>query len=111
MRDDRGSATVTACFAMLALIAVTVTVAHLGSAVVARHRAQSGADLAALAAADQAVQGVDTACAAAEIVAERMRLTVDECQLDGWDAVVTVTSAVGLGIGTAAAAARAGPIE
>ncbi|EME18768.1 Rv3654c family TadE-like protein [Rhodococcus triatomae] len=111
MRDDRGSATVTACFVILALLGITVAVGHVGSAVVARHRAQSAADLAALAAATAAVRGTDAACAAAGGVAGRSRATVRECRLDGWDAVVTVVVSVGLGSGEAVAAARAGPAD
>jgi len=109
MRDDRGSASVTACFAILALIAVTVALAHVGSGVLARHRAQSAADLAALAAAAESVRGTERACSAAGEVAGRVRATVRDCRIDGWDVVVTVTVPVGLGSGVATAAARAGP--
>ncbi len=49
MQDDEGGATVLAAMAMSALIAVVVMVVHVGSAVGARHQAQSAADLAALA--------------------------------------------------------------
>ncbi|RZL71605.1 MAG: pilus assembly protein TadE, partial [Rhodococcus sp. (in: high G+C Gram-positive bacteria)] len=51
VRDDEGGATVLAALAMSALIAVVVMVMHVGSAVGARHQAQSAADLAALAGA------------------------------------------------------------
>jgi secretion/DNA translocation related TadE-like protein len=111
MRSERGSATVTACFVILALIGIVVAVGHVGSVVVSRHRAQSAADLAALAAAAAAVRGVDAACAAADETTARGRATVRECRLDGWDAVVTVVVPVGLGAGEAVAAARAGPAD
>ena len=73
MKDERGAATVLACWAMLALIAVAALVIHLGSAVSARHRAQSAADLAALAAAAALERGTEAACAAATTIAGRMR--------------------------------------
>ncbi|EUA24203.1 hypothetical protein I552_3240 [Mycobacterium xenopi 3993] len=47
--------------------------AYLGSVVVARHRAQAAADLAALAAAARVSAGADVACARAGVVARRMR--------------------------------------
>lgn len=113
MRDERGSATVMSCFAMLALIALVLTVGHLGSAVVARHRAQAAADLGALAAASVATRGEDDACATARDLAARMGATVRECRLEGWDVVLSVAVPVPIGIGAnaASAAARAGPVE
>ncbi|MGW0040761.1 Rv3654c family TadE-like protein [Rhodococcus sp. NPDC003348] len=111
MRDERGSATVLSCFAMLALVAVVAAVGYLGSALVTRHRAQAVADLGALAAAGVADLGVDGACTAAGEVAGRSRATVLECRLEGWDAVVRVAVPVPLSLGytEATAAARAGP--
>ncbi|WP_345341687.1 Rv3654c family TadE-like protein [Rhodococcus olei] len=109
--DDRGSATVTACFAMLALITLVLTVGHLGAAVVARHRAQAAADLGALAAASSADRGADGACAAAGEITGRMGARVSECRFDGWDVLLTVTVPVAVGSGAAVAAARAGPAE
>ncbi len=50
-RDERGSATVVAAAMVVVLLSVTGGCACLGAAVVARHRAQAAADLAALAAA------------------------------------------------------------
>ena len=49
--DDRGSVTVLGAFVVAALVGVIVLVVHLGAATAARHRAQTGADLAALAGA------------------------------------------------------------
>ncbi len=108
---DRGSATVTACFAMLALVAITATVVHLGATVLARHRAQSAADLGALAAAAAVDRGVEGACAAAGDIAGRMGARVEGCHVEAWDAVLTVTVPVATGTGAATAAARAGPID
>ncbi|MFI6432305.1 Rv3654c family TadE-like protein [Rhodococcus oryzae] len=113
MKDQRGAATVLACWAMLALIAVAALVIHLGSAVSARHRAQSAADLAALAAAAALERGTEAACAAATTIAGRMRGTVRDCRIEGWDVVVTVGVRLPLpavGGGDAVAAARAGPV-
>ncbi|WP_264072414.1 pilus assembly protein TadG-related protein, partial [Mycobacterium palustre] len=45
--DDRGAATVLAAAMVVVLLSVTGAGAYLGSAVVARHRAQAAADLAA----------------------------------------------------------------
>ncbi|MFH5209445.1 Rv3654c family TadE-like protein [Antrihabitans sp. NCIMB 15449] len=112
--DDRGAATVFACFVMLALIVVTVLIVQVGSLVAVRHRAQSAADLAALAVAGSIEKGADAACAAAEPIASRMSAAVRECRVDGWDAVVTVTADVALprfGAKEVQAIARAGPVD
>ncbi|NBP84013.1 MAG: hypothetical protein EBU54_01885 [Mycobacteriaceae bacterium] len=50
-RDDTGSATVLAAILITALLSMTAGALMLGAAVVARHRAQAAADLAALAGA------------------------------------------------------------
>ncbi|BBY51179.1 hypothetical protein MARA_46470 [Mycolicibacterium arabiense] len=101
-----------------AMVAVLVAVAlggvAVGSAVSARHRAQSAADLAALAAAGRLGLGRDAACAWAESIAAPMRARVTECLVDGLDVVVRVDVTAQLGrwgVGTARAAARAGPEE
>jgi secretion/DNA translocation related TadE-like protein len=85
-----------------------------GSAVVTRHRAQSAADLAALAAASTAAAGEQEACAEARWVAEQMDAGLRSCRLSGWDALVEVVAAppgVLAEFGSAAARARAGPVE
>jgi secretion/DNA translocation related TadE-like protein len=88
--------------------------AAVGTATVARHRAQVAADLGALAGAGHAVEGVQSACAyAAEIVtANDARLT--DCTLDGLDLTVVTVIAVSpvRGIARVAhASARAGPVR
>ena len=88
------------------LLCVTVAGAYLGAVVVARHRAQAAADLAALAAAGRLAAGPEAACARATAVARAMR-TDAGCAVDDLDVVVTVRIAV-LG-GASSAAARAGP--
>jgi secretion/DNA translocation related TadE-like protein len=91
------------------LLCVTGAGAYLGSVVVARHRAQAAADLAALAAAARLPSGVGAACARASAVARGMGVDGAECRVDGLDVVVTVRVAVAFA-GAARAVARAGPI-
>jgi secretion/DNA translocation related TadE-like protein len=94
---------------VVVLLTVTGAVAYLGAAVVARHRAQAAADLAALAAAVLVPAGAESACAQASTVARGMRTRTTECTIDDLDVVVTVEAGVGGRWGTAHAAARAGP--
>jgi secretion/DNA translocation related TadE-like protein len=95
---------------VVVLLTVTVGVAHLGAAVVARHRAQAAADLAALAAAARVPAGPEAACAQADAVARAMRAHTAGCLLDDLDVVITVeVPTAGGRWGTARAAARAGP--
>lgn len=114
-RDESGGATVLACFTLAALVVVTAALVHVGGVVVSRHRAQSAADLAALAAAYALDGGGESACAAASSIADRMRVELAHCSVDGWQVVVATTvSAAGSGvlpIGPARAVARAGPLE
>jgi secretion/DNA translocation related TadE-like protein len=91
------------------LLWVTGAGAYLGSAVVARHRAQAAADLAALAAAGLLPAGAAAACARATAVAREMRVDDALCAVDELDVVVTVEVAVAFA-GRARAAARAGPV-
>lgn len=111
--EEEGSATVTACLALAGLIVVTVLIAQFGGVVVARHRAQAVADLAALAAAGELWNGAEAGCAAAEALGRRMAAHVARCEIDGWDAVVSIEEKVPLGpLGTRSirAVARAGPV-
>jgi secretion/DNA translocation related TadE-like protein len=95
---------------MAVLLAFTVGGVYVGSAVIARHRAQAAADLAALAAAGRLAEGADAACAQASVVAQAMRTAVTRCVVEDLDVVVTVEAPVALGVwGPARAAARAGP--
>lgn len=95
----------------LAVLMVVVTgVLWFGAAVVARHRAEGAADLAALAAATVAADGERAACAQARWVVERMAAALRSCRLSGWDAVVEVEVAFAP-FGSAAGRARAGPVE
>ncbi|MGZ6779547.1 MAG: Rv3654c family TadE-like protein [Mycobacterium sp.] len=92
--------------AMIAvLLAIAVGGFRIGSAVIARHRAQAAADLSALAAAASVPEGAALACNRASVIAEAMSAGVVECRVDDLDVVVTVRS------GPARAAARAGPVD
>ncbi|WP_308195078.1 Rv3654c family TadE-like protein [Mycolicibacterium sp. F2034L] len=106
-------ATLAAVAVIAVLVSVTGAVAAVGSAVLARHRAQAAADLAALAAAGRLAEGLGSACGHADSVAGAMGVALADCQVDGLDVVVAVEAPVGLGVwnvGPAHAAARAGPV-
>ncbi|MFD4256423.1 Rv3654c family TadE-like protein [Streptomyces sp. NPDC058534] len=79
----------------------------LGQAVVARHRAAGGADLAALAAADHWARGDTAACAEADRVARAQGARLVRCVLTGQ--VSDVSAASGRGPFAAEVRARAGP--
>ena len=109
--DDTGAATVLAAILIAALVAITLAGAQIGSAVVARHRAQAGADMAALAAAMWLPHGADSACRQAVAVSRTMGAVLSSCDVNELDVVVAVDVSTGrlLG-GRAHAAARAGPL-
>jgi secretion/DNA translocation related TadE-like protein len=110
--SERGSATIVAASMMVAVLAVTVGAVHVGSAVVARHRAQAAADMAAVAAATIMPVGPGAACERASAVARAMSTTVTACDTDSLDVTVTVGAPLALtawGVGPAHAVARAGP--
>jgi secretion/DNA translocation related TadE-like protein len=90
---------------MVVLLAVTLGGFYIGAAVIARHRAQAAADLAALAAAARLPAGSVVACREASMIADAMRVGVVACAADGLDVVVTIDA------GPARAAARAGPVD
>jgi secretion/DNA translocation related TadE-like protein len=99
--------------AIAAIAAVTVLVMSVGSAVLARHRAEAAADLAALAAAGRVEMGSAAPCGAARRVAEHMAVRLTACRRVGVDAVTEVELSPGgllTPFGTAGARARAGPI-
>lgn len=115
-RGDRGSASiwVLACSALVLLIGVAA--ALRSTAVLARHRAEAGADFAALAAAERIGVGDDSCAAAAELATANGAALVG-CDLqpgpDGRSGIVdvsvrlTVTLPV-LGAQRVTATARAG---
>jgi secretion/DNA translocation related TadE-like protein len=109
---DRGSATVL----VLALAGVLAVLAGLaatvGAVAVARHRAASAADLAALAAADRVLAGAVIACAAAGRVASDAAGVLESCRLTGEDVEVVVAVRPGGPVGSwgmARSHSRAGP--
>ena len=110
---ERGVATVYACLGVVMVLVVTGLAVHLGVAGLARQRAETGADLAALAGAAKVLQGPDAVCAAVVRVAAANDGTVETCSVVGTDVLVTVAVRVGTGVlaGTATARARAGPVE
>lgn len=113
-RGEDGSATIAACLVSAALIATTTLVVQFSAVVVARHRVQSAADLAALAAAGELWNGAESACTAAESLVRRSGAGVVRCRIEGWDAVVSIVEKVPLGpFGERSirAVARAGPVE
>lgn len=113
IRGDDGVATVTGAALIAALLVVTAGLLHLGGAIGDRHRAQTAADLAALAAAS-APGGAD--CAVADRIARANGAQGVQCAPWQGDVVVRVEVAAaawlrGLGLGPATAIARAGPAE
>ncbi|MEU6544536.1 Rv3654c family TadE-like protein [Streptomyces sp. NPDC046859] len=105
--SDRGSATAWSLGLIAVLCVVFGVVLALGQAVVIRHRAAGGADLAALAAADHWAEGTAGACARAERIAEATGAHLVRCVVVGDVSDVTATS--GRGPFTAEVRARAGP--
>ncbi|MEU1462288.1 Rv3654c family TadE-like protein [Streptomyces sp. NPDC005727] len=104
---DRGSATVWSIGVITVLCVVFGAVLALGQAVVVRHRAAGGADLAALAAADHWAEGTAGACARAERVAAAQGVRLVRCVIAGETS--DVTAAAGRGPFAAEVRARAGP--
>lgn len=112
-RRDRGAVTVVACVGAVVVLLVTGLAVHLGAAVLARQRAETGADLAALAGAAQLLRGAESACATADLVAMANDVAMTGCRTDGLDLLVEVTAQVAGGGafgGTAVGRARAGPV-
>lgn len=79
--NQRGSAGLLAVAAAAVVLAATLVALTWGSAVTARHRAARTADLAALAAAQAAVNGLPDPCAAAGRVTAATSATMASCEL------------------------------
>ena len=112
IESDRGVATVWAAVAVAVLAGIAVFGLHLGEALVARHHAESAADLAALAAAAHVLPSEQYACGQARRITDRMQVDLVSCRTQGWDVLVDVTAQPPgwLGrLGAATAQARAGP--
>ncbi len=110
---SRGSATVLVLGAVAVLLVTMVGGLHVVSAVVAAHRAQSAADLAALAAAAALVAGESspTACGRGAAVAAGNGGHLTGCTAgpDFSVELVVQVDAAGPRVGTATARSRAGP--
>ena len=109
---DRGSATIWVFGLVLLLWTVTGAVLLVGEAVVARHRVDSAADLAALAAAERALAGGRPACVAAAQVAREAGAVLVRCAVVGRVSEVTAERRLGgllALVGPVRARARAGP--
>jgi secretion/DNA translocation related TadE-like protein len=112
VRDDRGSAGVLVLALAAALALIAALAASVGAVAVARHRAGSAADLAALAAADRALDGEQVACGAAQRAIGGVDGVLEQCRLTGdvADVVVAVRPPGALGSwGVARSHSRAGP--
>ncbi|MFB9427925.1 Rv3654c family TadE-like protein [Streptoalloteichus tenebrarius] len=110
-RDD-GSATLLAVATVFAVLVVTAVVVQIAVATITRRRAESAADLAALAAAAHALSGPEAACDRARWIAESMRTQVTNCRFEQWDALVEIEAGVSGPLGgfpATHAKARAGP--
>ncbi|MET9131086.1 Rv3654c family TadE-like protein [Streptomyces antibioticus] len=108
-RGDEGSATVLSLAVIAVLCVVFGALLAYGQAVVIRHRAAGGADLAALAAADHWADGERDACARAGRVARAQGVRLVRCAVVG--EISDVTAASGQGPFRAEVRARAGPPE
>jgi secretion/DNA translocation related TadE-like protein len=109
---DTGSGTVLVLALAAVLALVGTLLAGVAAVAVARHRAASAADLAALAAADRALAGRVPACAAARRAAAAVAAGLLSCRLDRdvADVVVVLRPPGPLGgLGQATSRARAGP--
>ncbi|MEU1483835.1 Rv3654c family TadE-like protein [Streptomyces sp. NPDC005752] len=106
---DRGLATVWVAVTTATLCAVFAMVLALGQAVSARHRAGGAADLAALAAADQALRGAEVACGAAGEVAMAQGAEIVRCGVRG--EIADVTARARFGPYAPEVRSRAGPPE
>ncbi|MDH6703360.1 secretion/DNA translocation related TadE-like protein [Kitasatospora sp. MAA19] len=115
---DTGSATVwLLALAMLGTAVFAATIA-VGGVVAARHRAESAADLAALAAADRLLLDPDGGCGRASGIAAAQGAALVSCAVDRAGDAVEVVAEVAVGglpvrlpVGPARARARAGPVR
>jgi secretion/DNA translocation related TadE-like protein len=87
-RDDTGSATVWVVTAMALVLGVGGVSGSVGVVTVERHRADTAADAAALAAAGQVIAGQAAACAVAAEIARADGAALTRCGLDGAGAQV-----------------------
>jgi secretion/DNA translocation related TadE-like protein len=111
-RNDTGSATVWVVTAMALVLGVGGVSGSVGVVTVERHRVDTAADAAALAAAGHVVAGQAAACDAAAEIARADGAVLTRCGLDGAGAQVEIQRALPgvLGrFGHAVGRAHAGP--
>lgn len=115
---DAGSATVWLLALAMSGTAVFAGTIAVGSVVAARHRAESAADLAALAAADRLLLDRDGGCDRAAGIAAAQGAGLVSCAVDRSADAVEVVAEVAvrglparLSVGPARARARAGPVR
>ncbi|RJQ78514.1 hypothetical protein D5S17_13255 [Pseudonocardiaceae bacterium YIM PH 21723] len=88
-RDD-GSVTPGVAMTIIGLMVVLGVVVALGTVQITRDRVAAAADLGAIAAATVLPEGERIACDRAREVASRMRVSLTECQVNGWDVRISV---------------------
>ena len=103
--------TIVTAMLAVAMVAVVALVAQLAVVVIARHRAASAADFAALGAAAWVIRGSSAACGRAEELARAGGARLDSCEVIGMDVRVTVSLPAGVLGARATGRARAGPAE
>ncbi|MEV7966513.1 Rv3654c family TadE-like protein [Sphaerisporangium sp. NPDC088356] len=109
---ERGAAAVWVLAFMVLIWFLAATLLWVGSARIARHRAQSAADLSALAAAVQALAAPERACRRARDLAEENHASITRCVIRAGVVDVRVVVRLvlpGLGERSAVAESRAGP--
>ncbi len=89
-RGERGGASMLVLAVFVVALGLVVGAARLGTALVAKARAETVADAAALAAADSLALGRRDAVSAARAIAARNGGTLVSCDCTGRDAQVTV---------------------
>lgn len=91
-RSEAGSASIWMLLVGMLTLMAFLAVCGLGAVFAARHRAQTAADMAALAAWQQAAgrTGGDQACGEARMIAARNQATLVTCVVSTTDVVVTV---------------------
>ena len=82
---------------MAVLLALATGGVYVGSAVIARHRAQAAADLAALAAAVHLADGRRAAARRHPRLARAMRTALTQCVVEDLDVIVTVDAPLPFG--------------
>jgi secretion/DNA translocation related TadE-like protein len=94
-RGDRGSATLWVLMIYLVVWGSALAALAVGAALVTRHRAESAADLAALAAARALASGVAEPCRSAARVTEAVHVRLAGCRVEGAASVLVVVEATG----------------